>query len=247
MIHQRAGRRMREDHRRLRDVERVAHDRRRDVREVHQHPEPVHLADDLAPEIREPAVLRAVERGVGPVERHVVRERHVPRAERVVVAQRAQRILDGVPAFQPEQRPDLPRRERRADVGRGRSRDQRLGILRDHPARDVDLFELHARIPRVAVLARDVHRPELATELAGPHSRRRRSGVACASAGRRHRRRAARPCSRGSPTGCRCGRRSAASWTAVLARGRAPPRPRAGSRGPAPQAARPGRSRNTRR
>ena len=87
MIHERARAGVREDHRRGGDVERVAHHAGRDVREVHEHAEPVHLAHHFAPERREPAVLRGVERGVRPIERHVVREGHVARAEVVVGAQ----------------------------------------------------------------------------------------------------------------------------------------------------------------
>jgi hypothetical protein len=45
-----------------------------------EHPQPVHLAHHPLAERREPAVARGVERGVGPVERDVVRERHVAHA-----------------------------------------------------------------------------------------------------------------------------------------------------------------------
>ena len=43
------GARVREDHRRLRDVERGRHRRRRDVAQVDEHAEAVHLAHHLAP------------------------------------------------------------------------------------------------------------------------------------------------------------------------------------------------------
>ena len=51
-----------------------------------------------------PLMPGAVERRVGPVERDVVRERHVAGAERVVGPEDAERVLDGVAAFHAEQR-----------------------------------------------------------------------------------------------------------------------------------------------
>ena len=84
MVHQGAGGRVGEDDRRFGDVEGVAHGGRRDVGQVHQHAHPVHLAHDFLAELREAAMAGAVERRIGPVERDVVRQRHVPRAERVV-------------------------------------------------------------------------------------------------------------------------------------------------------------------
>jgi hypothetical protein len=58
--------------------------------QIHKHPEPVHLADDAVAERCQPLVLRGVESRVGPIESHVVRERHVADAEIVVRAQRAE-------------------------------------------------------------------------------------------------------------------------------------------------------------
>ena len=122
MVHQRARGRVREDDRRLGHVERIAHGPGRDVRQVHEHAQPVHLAHHLAPELRESAVPRAVERGVGPVERHVVGQRHVARAEGVVGAQRAERVLDGVPALHAEEGGQPPMLDRALDVVRRRGR-----------------------------------------------------------------------------------------------------------------------------
>ena len=58
-----------EHDRRLGRVERRGHRRRRDVAQVDQHPEAVHLADDLDAERRQAVVLRRVGRGVGPAGR----------------------------------------------------------------------------------------------------------------------------------------------------------------------------------
>ena len=62
-----------------------------------------------SPNCVSPPCFGAIERGVGPVERHVVRERHVARAEVVVGAQRAERVLDRVAALDAEQRRDASR------------------------------------------------------------------------------------------------------------------------------------------
>ena len=132
---------------------------------------------DFAAERREPAMLRGVERGVGPVERDVVRERHVARAHVVVRAQQRERVLDRVSALEAEQRADLPRLEAGLDLVGG-ERPLELGILRDHAARDVDLLELHAGVAwlarhvairlvrRIARLAGDVDGPELRADVA---------------------------------------------------------------------------------
>ena len=69
------------------------------MRDVDDHAEVVHGPDDFAPEVRQPAVPPRVARGVAPVVRVHVRQRHVARAAAVELAQRDQRVLDGVPPF----------------------------------------------------------------------------------------------------------------------------------------------------
>ena len=54
-----------------------------------------------------PPCLRLVGRRVGPVDGCVVRQRHVARAEAVELPQRAERVLDRVPALDADQRGDL--------------------------------------------------------------------------------------------------------------------------------------------
>jgi hypothetical protein len=66
-----------------------------------------------------------------------------------------------VPAFHPDQGRDAPLPERAPHLGLGRHELERLRVLVDDAQRDVDLFELDARIAGVANLARDVDRPEL--------------------------------------------------------------------------------------
>ena len=59
------------------------------MREIDEHSEAVHFAHDFATEVRESTMLRAVECGVGPVERDIVRERHVAHSEVVIHPERA--------------------------------------------------------------------------------------------------------------------------------------------------------------
>ena len=82
-----AGRRMRRDYRRGRDVEHVVHRIDRNMRDIDQHPEPIHLLYDLATKFIEPAVLRFGHMRIGPVVRDVVRQRHVADAEAVEISQ----------------------------------------------------------------------------------------------------------------------------------------------------------------
>ena len=86
-IDQRSRSGMRENYRRPADVQCVAHRARRDVRQIDQHAQPVHLAHDAVAERRQATVLGGIERGIGPVESHVVGKRHVAHAEVVVRAQ----------------------------------------------------------------------------------------------------------------------------------------------------------------
>jgi hypothetical protein len=131
------------------------------VREIDEHAEPVHLADDAIAEGSQPAVLRRIERGVGPIERDVVRQRHVPNAQIVVRPKGTERVLDCVAAFEAKKRSELPLLEVVADVVGAQRQREPIGILRDDPPGDVDLLQLNPGVARVTILARRVHRPEL--------------------------------------------------------------------------------------
>ena len=98
---------------------------------------------------------------VCPIQRDVVRERHVAHAKFVIGAQRTQGILDGVSAFHAQQRADSAPCIRGAYVGGGERRHEHVGITRNHALRNIDLFQLNARVAGIAHLPRDVHRPEL--------------------------------------------------------------------------------------
>ena len=164
----RAGVGMREDDRRLGDVEHVIHGIGRHVGDVHQHPEPVHLPHHFLAELREAAVPRDVRCRIGPVDRVEVRERHVAHAEPPVGAQGAERVVDRVAAFHAEQRGDASLGVRAFDV-RGGERERKVArVALDDAQRNVDLLELDTREPARAGIgrARDVHRPELAAHAA---------------------------------------------------------------------------------
>ena len=78
--------RMRGDDRRFRNIERVTHRFVRNVRNVNQHSQTVHLAHDLAAEVVQPAILLLAAAGVRPVVRVVPRECHVADAETIELA-----------------------------------------------------------------------------------------------------------------------------------------------------------------
>ena len=107
-----------------------------------------------------------IERGVGPVQRDVVRQGHVPGAERVVGPEGAQRILDGVPALHAEERPQPPPFPSALDVIRRQREREPVRVPGDHPAGDVELLQLHPRVAAVLHLAIDIDRPELRADLA---------------------------------------------------------------------------------
>ncbi len=131
------------------------------MRQIDEHPEPVHLAHDAVPEWCESVVPGRVERGIGPIERHVVSERHVSHAQIVVRAERAERILDGVSALQAKERGELALLELASNVGGTQRKRESVGILLDHSARDIYLLELHSGVARITVFAWSVDRPEL--------------------------------------------------------------------------------------
>ena len=108
-------------------AQRVPHGRGRHMAQVDQHAEPVHLAHDLLAEPGKPARPRLVGRGVRPRHVVVVGKRHIPDAERVQHAQRAERAVDRVAAFRAEQRGDPPAAAARATSLAERARANTAG------------------------------------------------------------------------------------------------------------------------
>ena len=217
---------MRKDHRRHGDAQRVFHRVRRDVAQVDEHAEAIHLANDLFAKPRQAAVRRLVGGRVGPGEIRGMGQRHVLRAEDVQHAQRRQRVVDRVAALNANQRSDTFGLERALDVRGCVSDLERLGPPHGHAMDDVDLLEgcphgfiaLHAR--------RHIDRPELAADAALPQTR---------NVGHQFRHRLRNvgfgedrgpDRARAAPTDSRCVRRRAASACAVRERERRSPAPR---------------------
>ena len=70
-----------------------------------------------------------------------MRERHVPHAEAREHPQRAKRVFNRVPAFNPDQAGDLLGCEVAFDVGGARRHRQRASIARAETTNQVDLLE----------------------------------------------------------------------------------------------------------
>ncbi len=162
---------VREDHRSLDHVQRVVHRGNRDMRQVDQHAQALHLADHVSAEIGQTAGRRGIRGRVGPADVHVVGQGHVPHAELVQHAQRAERGGDAMAAFGAEQRGHPAGGEDPLHVGGGQRELQGRRIGRDHPAGQVDLLEHRGDggVPRDR--GRHEDRPEL-----GAHPARREPG-----------------------------------------------------------------------
>ncbi len=113
--------------RRRRDVEHVMHRLRRGVRHIDQHAEPVHPADDLAAEIREPVVSGLVGSAVHPRQRLVVAKRHHAGAERMEDVEHLQPVADADAALDADEGGDLALPLRLRDVGGAQRRQEASG------------------------------------------------------------------------------------------------------------------------
>ena len=168
---ERPGGRVAEDDGHGRDREGVGERGVAHVREVDEHAEPVHLADELAARLVQPAPARGVGRGVGPGVRVRVRERDVADAPPGDRAQDVGVGLERVAALEPEEHGDAALAGEPADVG-GRPGD--LGAVeRGHLA--LDLVE-HGRRPGrrrrpLAVVLAHEEREERGVEPALGHPR----------------------------------------------------------------------------
>ncbi len=159
--------RVREDHRRLGHVQRIMHRGNRDMRQVDQHADPLHLADHVPAEPAQPAGLRLVGSRIGPADVGVVGQGHVPHAERVEHPQHAERPGDRVAALGAEQRGDPAGGEDLLHVVRGQREPERSRVTRDHPAGQVDLLEHGRDRPVTGQRDRHVDGPELRAHPAG--------------------------------------------------------------------------------
>jgi hypothetical protein len=167
MRRQGVGRRVREDHRGLAHPQGVLHGIRRNVRQIDQHAQPVHLGDHPFAEFGHALVPGFVGGGVGPVQGFGVRQRQVADAELIVGPQHAERIVDGVPALDADQRGDLAAFANIQDVLDAISHLEIVRIGPDEAVDHVDL--LQCLLDGGAGLARthrDVGGPELRADAA---------------------------------------------------------------------------------
>ena len=119
---------MRGDHGSPRHLDHVPERLVRDVRDVDQHAEPVHLAHHLAAEVGETAVAPDVARGIGPAVAVAPGERHVADAEVVEVLDVLELVLDRVTSLQAHQAGDLAGGGGIPDVLRAHRERQAAGV-----------------------------------------------------------------------------------------------------------------------
>jgi hypothetical protein len=96
------------------------------VGDIHQHPQRVHAAYDVAAERRQPSGPPRIHRRAGPVVAVVPGQRQVASAARVQRVELVERILDGVAALDAHQRRDVSAGGRAAHIGRA-GRELHLG------------------------------------------------------------------------------------------------------------------------
>jgi hypothetical protein len=163
---------MRKNQRRARRMERIGHRPVVHVRQVDKHAEAIHLEDDLLAKVRETTV-----RGVGgrsrPIQAAPVRERHIPHAEAGEHPQRAERILDGVAAFDPDQAGDLAGGKVALDLGGRVCHRHAASVLAAQAVHEIDLLErVNRRVrPGIHRRHRDIGGPELCAYRAAAQSR----------------------------------------------------------------------------
>ena len=206
MVDQAVRRGVREDHRRRRDVQRVAHGLGAHVGQVDHHPEPVHLGDHAAADVVEPAQHPLVGGRVGPGDVVVVGQGQVPHAQPVVHPQHRERPVDLVATLRAQQRghptraPTPPRPRRPSSPTPSGRRTARSSGTPRPPARG------SRRPPRVP--SSTARRP---TRTAPRPHPRAAAGGRCGPGrpvARRCRRRRSRSCAGDeAPTAGRCARR----------------------------------------
>ena len=136
----------------------------RDVGQVDQHAEPLHLPDDLAAERGQAPGGRLVGRRVGPGQVQVVGQRQVPDAEQVQGPQHAQRVRDRMTALGPEQGCDPAAGHDPLHVGSGERQLERVRIAGGKLPDQVDLLKRRGHRGLALQVGRHVHRPELGAD-----------------------------------------------------------------------------------
>ena len=162
-----AGRGVREQHRRIAHLDRLPHRVGRDVAEVDQHAEPVHLAHHVLAEVGEAAVRMRTRRRIGPGRVVVVGERHVAGAQPRQDAQDRERARDAVAALDADHRRHLARGRDPLDVVGGARRFEPVRVATAQGGQRIDLLERLRHRFGLGQARRHVDRPELPTHPAG--------------------------------------------------------------------------------
>ena len=141
------------------------------MRDVDCHPQPIHLVHHILAEIAE-AILRVlhlrvvhVARRIRPAIRIRPRQRHIPHAQPVVVAQQPQRALDRVPALNPHQRRQLVFPMSPLDILRRVSHHHLVRMFRRRLMHAVDQFQRSSRIMPLIQLRLNPDRKELRAQI----------------------------------------------------------------------------------
>ena len=146
----------------------------RDVGDIDNHPQAVHFRDHALAEIGEAVIgFIGVARRIRPVVAIGVGEGHVTDAQNIIVAQKAQTVLNGVAAFNPHQRGDLPAAVRAFDVVRRGGVDKGIRVAFDDVVADgIYHFERTVRRRFVpGVFRAHVNREKLGAHATGAHAR----------------------------------------------------------------------------
>ncbi len=166
----RARARVAEQHGPAGDPQRVPHHVGRHVRQVDEHADPLHLGHHALARRAQPVVHGRVGRRVGPGHVRVVRERHVPHAERAHRAERAEGSADRVAALHAEERGDAAGRDDALDVVRGHGEREPVRVRGDEAAHHVDLLDGGAHGIHAGQV-RHPHGPELRRDPAAREAR----------------------------------------------------------------------------
>ena len=109
--------------------------------DVGNHPQPVHLGEHLKTERRKPVMFWRIGRAVGPVGCQAMRNRHVPRAKRIGLAQYFQRAANRMSALHTDHRRNFPVLHRSLGLGSAARIGKRIRVTRDHLPHDIDLLD----------------------------------------------------------------------------------------------------------
>ena len=158
---QRARRTMAEHHRRMGHSQGIQHGLFGHMRQIDQHPHPLHLAHHIATERGQPIMRGRVRGAIGPCGILEMGQRHIARAQRIHLPEHAERPIDRMPALHADQAGDTPCPPRRTHTGTVRTILEPVRVSRDEALRHVDLLQrrLHRLWPRQ--ISRDIDRPEL--------------------------------------------------------------------------------------